>query len=326
MPHPILLLNLTNQVHCLLPLLRMHAEGKALEVYHALRGGALAPGRRRRRTVFVLQSNQMAIGEALLKHYAVPRSEVVLIHISDGNTYRASMQKSAARYAGWAAAFRQYWVPDPVAAAGAVEPPLGVHPPGAPSSLAAAEARGEIRWFPIGMNPQWVQLLPSLANGSIDRPRASMRSIALSFLGSTDKSMRSERVAAIGALLEPLGIEVYHHQGNVACYGTDCKDERYVRETLQSRLCLQLPGSSVESNRLYEQLEGGCIPVIVLEHGPGEEQVHTPSDRAGGRGGGWGGGGGGGGATQNRLRATRRSSTIRRQPPPPLPCPPLARS
>ena len=52
-------------------------------------------------------------------------------------------------------------------------------------------------------------------------------------------------------------------------------DERYISETLDSALCLALPGSSVESNRLYESLEGGCVPVVVARFGPGEEAVGT---------------------------------------------------
>lgn len=97
------------------------------------------------------------------------------------------MRQSARQYAGWAAAFRQYWVPDPAPAE-----------PSKPSSLAAAAARGEVSWFPIGMNPQWVRLAPAIANGSLELPRASARSIPLSFLGSTDKSMRTDRIAAVG--------------------------------------------------------------------------------------------------------------------------------
>ena len=31
----------------------------------------------------------------------------------------------------------------------------------------------------------------------------------------------------------------------------------------------------MESNRLYESLEGGCVPVVIAEYGPGEEAVGT---------------------------------------------------
>ncbi|KOO28450.1 hypothetical protein Ctob_001943 [Chrysochromulina tobinii] len=115
-----------------------------------------------------------------------------------------------------------------------------------------------------------------------------------SFLGSTDKSDRAKRIALVDGALDLLSVRsvrgggvdddeeeatvparVFHRRGNVACYGSACDDEAYVRATLDSALCLQLPGSSVESNRLYEGLEGGCIPVVVLRFGPGEAAVGT---------------------------------------------------
>jgi hypothetical protein len=122
------------------------------------------------------------------------------------------------------------------------------------------------------MNPQWVRLMPAIANGSLPLPPASTRRHLLSFLGSTHKSNRQARVDAVAAAAR---VAVYHKKGDVACYGADCDDGEYVEGTLQSALCLQLPGSSVESNRLYEQLEGGCIPLVVLAFGPGEHAVGT---------------------------------------------------
>ena len=167
------------------------------------------------------------------------------------------------------------------------------------------------------MNPQWVRLSDSLRTGARARPPASRRRHFLSFLGSTDKSDRAARIAAVDAALRGLrvtslvpaaagaggrdrdgggggtasGVEVvsgveaapgpaatarvFHRLGNVACYGSGCADARYVEETLDSALCLHLPGSSVESNRLYEGLEGGCVPVVLLRFGPGEDAVGT---------------------------------------------------
>lgn len=68
----------------------MHEAGQALEVYRSLRGGVLAHGWRQRRTVMVLQSNQLPIAEILLNHYGIPRTEVVLVHISDGMPWQES--------------------------------------------------------------------------------------------------------------------------------------------------------------------------------------------------------------------------------------------
>ena len=193
--------------------------------------------------VFVLQSQLMPIAKALAAAYRVPLASLTLVHLSDGNTYRGSVAATAASYAQWRGALRQYWLPD------------------AAGSLDAAAARGEVRWFPIGMNPQWVRLMPAFANGSLPLPPASARRHLLTFLGSTHKSNRQARVDAVAAAAR---VAVHHKKGDVACYGADCDDGEYVEGTLQSALCLQLPGSSVESNRLYEQLEGGCIPVVVL--------------------------------------------------------------
>ena len=146
------------------------------------------------------------------------------------------------RYAAWRSAFRQYWLDDDA------------------HSLAASVRRGEVQWFPIGMNPQWVRLVERIRNGSLTIPRASARRHRISFLGSTHKSDRAMRIAAVERASY---MRVHHHAGDRACYGKGCADTRYVDETLDSVLCLHLPGSSVESNRLYEQLEGGWRHVLL---------------------------------------------------------------
>ena len=229
---------------CIGAVVRAHLAGRHAEAAATVRPGA----------VFVLQSQLMPIAKALAASYRVPLASLTLVHLSDGNTYRDSVAATAATYAQWRGALRQYWLPD------------------AAGSLDAAAARGEVRWFPIGMNPQWVRLMPAIANGSLPLPPASARRHLLSFLGSTHKSNRQARVDAVAAAAR---VAVHHKKGDVACYGADCDDGEYVEGTLQSALCLQLPGSSVESNRLYEQLEGGCIPVVVLAFGPGEHAVGT---------------------------------------------------
>ena len=110
------------------------------------------------------------------------------------------------------------------------------------------------------MNPQWVRLVERIRNGSLTIPRASARRHRISFLGSTHKSDRAMRIAAVERASY---MRVHHHAGDRACYGKGCADTRYVDETLDSVLCLHLPGSSVESNRLYEQLEGGWRHVLL---------------------------------------------------------------
>ena len=233
---------------------------------------AVVPG-----ALVVAQSQQLAIVEALASTYRVQLSDLVLIHISDGNIWQHRVATSAAEYRRWRHAFRQYWLPD------------------ASGALATARSSDAVEWFPIGMNPQWVlRMAPVTALDVLSRvPKASTRRHFLSFLGSTDKSDRAKRIALVDGALDLLSVRsvrgggvdddeeatlparVFHRRGNVACYGSACDDEAYVRATLDSALCLQLPGSSVESNRLYEGLEGGCIPVVVLRFGPGEAAVGT---------------------------------------------------
>ena len=230
---------------------------------HAAGAAAFVPG-----AIVVVQSQQLRMVLALARLYCVASRDLILVHISDGNIWEARVSATARIYAHWRHAFRQYGLPDHSGA------------------LAASAARGEYEWFPIGMNPQWVGRMPSIASGELHVPRASERRHLISFLGSTDKSDRARRIALVDGAIRGLSVRsmsriplasasVYHRAGNVACYGTGCADERYVHETLDSALCLSLPGSSVESNRLYEGLEGGCVPLIVESFGPGEAAVGT---------------------------------------------------
>ncbi|EOD09633.1 hypothetical protein EMIHUDRAFT_198189 [Emiliania huxleyi CCMP1516] len=257
--------------HCLFPLAL--AAGDL-----ALIKAVVVPG-----AVFVLQRGQFSFAYRVAAAAGVPTSALILVHISDGNIYRAAMASSTAHYPRWRAAFRQYWVADaPLAELPASAAAPGDHPGRdfAPTLQDAADG-GHVSWIPIGMNPQWVRLSPSLASRAIPLLPASARRLPLTFLGSTDKSDRLQRIGEVNAVLATLDailpepLRVFHRRGSVACYGEGCADERYVNETLESRLCLQLPGSSVESNRLYEQLEGGCVPTIVEEWGPGEAAVGT---------------------------------------------------
>ena len=235
------------EIFCLGALVRDATVGS-----HARGARAVRPG-----AVFILQTQQFDHARALSALYDVPITSMILVHISDGNIWQHRVAETAAGYAAWRHAFRQYWVPDDEG-----------------SLLRAAES-GAVQWIPIGMNPQWVKLMPSLASGTLSRPQASTRAHFLSFLGSTDKSDRAERISKVNAALTSLGVSVFHRNGNVACYGSACTDADYIDLTLSSALCLSLPGSSVESNRLYESLEAGCVPVIIRQFGPGEAAVGT---------------------------------------------------
>lgn len=254
---------------CLGELAREAASGE-----HARAAAAIVPG-----ATFVVQSQQLPVVRSLLRMYRVRRRDVVLVHISDGNIWQHRAARTAKVYRPWRAAFRQYWLPD------------------ATGALAAAARAGDVEWFPIGMNPQWVRRMEAVRTGALAVPRASERAHFVSFLGSTGKSARRERIRQVDAALQLLrtvrsmrraaeeggggapAVRRHADDADVACYGSECNDEAYVRGTLDAALCLALPGSSVESNRLYESLEGGCVPLVITSYGPGEEAVGTvPSE------------------------------------------------
>ena len=229
------------RVVCLADLLRDLSDGRSERV-----AAAVVPG-----AVFVLQSQQIPIAESLAASQAVAVSSLVLVHLSNGNIWQHAVRRNAAEYARWRHSFRQYWLPD------------------ASGELAAARERGEVEWFPIGMNPQWVRwshdTRRELASGPAPSgdadagrapsvmPLASRRTHFVSFLGSTDKSDRAERIALVDRALRGMsvrsmgggialgeGVEarqaprVFHRAGNVACYGSGCADEAYVRMTVDS--------------------------------------------------------------------------------------------
>jgi hypothetical protein len=228
---------------------------------------AMVPG-----AVVVLQTQQMPLIKSLASRYHVPLSSLFLVHISDGNIWQEHIADTVRHYTAWRHVFRQYWVPDKA------------------NTLAAASGRGELSWFPIGMNPQWVEVMHEISMGAITVPIASARRHFIAFLGSTDKSERAARIRAVNDAISGLHVGslstrttasspgVFHSSGRHSCYGSDCADAGYIGRMLQSAFCLHLPGSSVESNRLYEGLEGGCVPVIIRRFGPGEEAVGTTPD------------------------------------------------
>eukprot|EP00966_Prymnesium_polylepis_P280991 6492191-Prymnesium_polylepis.1 len=50
----------------------------------------------------------------------------------------------------------------------------------------------------------------------------------------------------------------------------------YRERMSRTSLCLQLPGLSPETFRLYEALEAGCVPVVIVEYSPGIEVQLRP--------------------------------------------------
>ena len=104
------------------------------------------------------------------------------MHISHSYMYQAEAAAAAARYAAWRVAFRNNWFADS-------------REDGAPHSLAAAAARREVSWYPLGLGPQWVAISERISRGEIELARASRRRHLVSFLGSTDKSDREERLS-----------------------------------------------------------------------------------------------------------------------------------
>ena len=181
------------------------------------------------------------------------------MHISHSFIYRDEAPLAAAKYAAWRVAFRNNWFSDS----------SGPRPP---HSLEAARTRGVVEWYPLGLGPQWTRLAPLIERRELRLPPASERLHFLSFLGSTDKSDREMRLAAVRAALgEQMPLFATH--GRHSCYGFECNNTDYVQAMLQSALSLHLPGSTADSGRLWEALEAGAVPVLIEEFGPGEAQV-----------------------------------------------------
>mmetsp|Transcript_36506 Transcript_36506/g.106872 ORF Transcript_36506/g.106872 Transcript_36506/m.106872 type:complete len:618 (-) Transcript_36506:79-1932(-) len=212
-------------------------------------------------TVMVLQDQQYAAALALLAARGYSPRSFALVHISHSFIYADEAPAAAVKYASWRAAFRNNWFADAASA-------------GAHHSLQEAASRGQVEWYPLGVGSQWVRLMPAIAAGELHLPAASARVHFLSFLGSTDKSDREPRLAAVREALGPT-VPFFSTHGRHACYGFECNNTDYVDGMLQSAFSLHLPGSTADSGRLWEALEAGAIPVVVEEFGPGEAQVGT---------------------------------------------------
>uniref|UniRef100_A0A7S2CEC7 RXYLT1 C-terminal domain-containing protein n=1 Tax=Haptolina brevifila TaxID=156173 RepID=A0A7S2CEC7_9EUKA len=178
--------------------------------------------------------------------------------------YADSAASAVAEYPSWRVAFRNNEFSDAD----------GSH------SLRDGRRRGVFEWYPLGVSAQWVRLGPREPTSGTLTPsvRASERQHFLTFLGSTDKSEREDRVAQVRVALQAAAGDhrsMLSTRGHHSCYGNECDNTEYVHAMRQSALSLHLPGSSADSGRLWEALEAGAVPVIVEEFGPGEEAVGT---------------------------------------------------
>lgn len=86
---------------------------------------------------------------------------------------------------------------------------------------------------------------------------ASQRPVKIYFGGSSQQRqsrlLQAQKLLGKDLVLESMG-------GSKIRSGYD---QHYLHQLFSSAMCLQVPGQSIESFRLYESLEAGCIPVVV---------------------------------------------------------------
>ena len=117
-----------------------------------------------------------------------------------------------------------------------------------PRSLAAFPPH--VVWIPLGFSH----------GGNEDLQAASKRRHAMSFLGNDGNQKLRHRWVSELELLE------WEIAGNVQVmsFGHGSRDE-YIRLMRETTYFLAPPGASIESFRLYDALEFGCIPVLLDE-------------------------------------------------------------
>ena len=232
------------------------------------------------KTVLVLQDAQYDLATMIVRAAGYSTSDLAFVHISHSLMYQAEAPLAVAKYAEWRVAFRNNEFADSYDArsydvAGLAAPDERANDR---STLRDARRQGKVFWYPLGVSAQWVRLRPRDANDELPATVASSRPHFISFLGSTDKSDREARVAAVrAALAEAVDgrAQMLSTHGHHSCYDNACNNTDYVDAMRGSALSLHLPGSSADSGRLWEALEAGCIPVVVESFGPGEAAVGT---------------------------------------------------
>lgn len=201
------------------------------------------------RPVAAINSRLYKDAVKLLLSGGVRLSEVVLVHLGDEQIANAFWDNYgpddwAVEYQRWHHVFRNHWLDDPTA--------------GWPFQRAAS--MGRLDYFPLGLTRQFY--------GRSCEPESAVPSSArktfFSFSGGLalrEAHLHSVKRAVGSALL------LRHPPKKSAPHGYRSKDDDHIKLLMASSLCLMVPAASIETNRLYESLEVGCVPVFVSRQG-----------------------------------------------------------
>lgn len=180
-------------------------------------------------SVMILTSSKYAMGVEVAANTSL--SNLTLIHIDDLSSTWAQ------EYRRWRFVFRTFWTDD------------------SSGSYNQLMLKGRLAYFPLGPEPQL------LWHGQKHMRNASERRLKIFFAGAKQRRVgrlqQAQNVLGKDLVIETTGDEAFRSS----------YDHHYVEQLFNSALCLQIPGPSIESYRLFESLEAGCIPVVVRSWG-----------------------------------------------------------
>jgi len=160
-----------------------------------------------------------------------------LIHLSDERRDPSEYPLVRGEYKNWARVFRNYFDSE-------------------------YSDMPNVQWFPLGYSSNgfdWSQV-------QTDIP-ASKRRHDASFMGN---DFTNKRRAGMIRNFEEQSKLVVTGAVRRGGWGSGGRNE-YVRLMMDSKFCLALPGTSLESFRLYEALQAGCIPVMLDQWTDGKQ-------------------------------------------------------
>eukprot|EP00435_Cladocopium_sp_Y103_P031951 s274_g8.t1 len=177
-------------------------------------------------SVMILTSSKYSMGLDVAAQ--TPLRHLKLIHLGDLSSTWAHA------YRRWGFVFRTFWTDD-------------VH-----HSYDKLVKEERLTYLPLGPTPQLMW------HGVSRLQNASQRPVKIYFGGSSQR--RQSRLQQAQKLLGKDLVVESTASGSKIRSGYD---QHYLRQLFRSAMCLQVPGPSIESYRLYESLEAGCIPVVV---------------------------------------------------------------
>lgn len=186
-------------------------------------------------SVFILTSSKYSMGLDVAAQTQL--SHLSLIHLGDLSSTWAEAYKH------WGLVFRTFWTDD-------------LH-----HRYEKLVKEGRLMYLPLGPTPQL------LWHGVKTPQNASQRPVKIYFGGSSQQ--RQSRLLQAQKLLGK-ELVVESTSGSKIRSGYD---QHYIHQLFSSAMCLQVPGPSIESFRLYESLEAGCIPVVVRSWSQGGDPL-----------------------------------------------------